>query len=191
MKNELRKIGKIKSSHGIKGEVFILIFSKDTSWVKHNLVLHLSKNNSDFKEYTILKFKIHKEGVIATLNDLKTRNESDLLIGTDIYIDISIFKSNSGESLYLIEIEGFTVFDQQLKNIGYIAGFSTNGLQDLLIIKDKKTDGLSSSVQAEYEIPFVKEFIVNIDYLNKILTTNLPEGLLDINKSDENKSDEN
>ena len=114
-----------------------------------------------------------------------------MLIGTDIYIDISIFKSNSGESLYLIEIEGFTVFDQQLKNIGYIAGFSTNGLQDLLIIKDKKTDGLSSSVQAEYEIPFVKEFIVNIDYLNKILTTNLPEGLLDINKSDENKSDEN
>lgn len=177
MKNDFRKIGKIKSSHGIKGEVFILIFSKDTSWVKNNINLKLSKNDSDFKDMKILKFKPHKEGVIATLDSIVTRNESDLLIGHDIWIEGENFESKNGESIYLIEIENFEVIDEVLKNIGVIKGFSTNGLQDLLVIENKKET---------FEVPFVKEFIVDIDYKQKIVKTKLPEGLLDINKPDEN-----
>lgn len=177
MENNFRKIGKIKGSHGIKGEVFILVFSKDTSWVQNNMTLRLSKNDTDFKNKKILKFKPHKEGVIATLESVVTRNESDLLIGHDIWIEGDIFQSKTGDSIYLVEIENFEVIDETLKNIGFIKGFSTNGLQDLLVIENKKDI---------YEIPFVKEFIVEIDYQNKIVKTKLPEGLLDINKPDEN-----
>lgn len=168
----LRKVGKIKASHGIKGEVFLLIFSKDTSWVTTKVQIHLTKNETDFKTYSLNRAKPHKEGVIAVLDGLTTRNESDLLIGQEIWVDKDVFISKNQQSLYLVEIEGFEIIDQTAGSIGFIKGFSSNTAQDLLLVEDD---------DVEYEIPFVKEFIVNINHEDKTVETNLPEGLLDIN----------
>ncbi|MBC7458598.1 MAG: 16S rRNA processing protein RimM [Bdellovibrionaceae bacterium] len=176
----LRKVGKIKGSHGIKGEVFLLIFSKDTSWVSTKTQIHLTKNEKDFKPYSLNRTKPHKEGVIAVLDGVTTRNDSDLLIGQAIWVDKDVFISQNKQSLYLIEIEGFKIIDAVAGSIGFIKGFSSNTAQDLLLVED---DG------DEYEIPFVKEFILNINHEEKIVETNLPEGLLDINSNSDDPDD--
>ncbi len=176
----LRKVGKIKGSHGIKGEVFLLIFSKDTSWVTTKIKIHLNKNEKDFQTFTLNRVKSHKEGVIAILDGITTRNESDLLIGQEIWVDKDIFTSKNQQSLYLLEIEGFEIIDKQAGSIGFIKGFSSNGAQDLLLVEDN---------DAEYEIPFVKDFIVNINHEDRTVETNLPEGLLDINSMFEDPDD--
>jgi 16S rRNA processing protein RimM len=177
---DLRKVGKIKASHGIKGEVFLLIFSKDTSWVSTNIKIYLTQNEKDFKAFALNRVKPHKEGVIAVLEGITTRNESDLLIGQEIWVDPSVFVSKNQQSLYLVEIEGFEIIDQTAGSIGFIKGFSSNTAQDLLLVEDD---------DAEYEIPFVKEFIVNINHEERIVKTNLPEGLLDINTVNEDPDD--
>ncbi|MEQ1723852.1 MAG: hypothetical protein ABL930_11800, partial [Pseudobdellovibrio sp.] len=56
--------------------------------------------------------------------------------------------------------------------IGTIRGFSSNGPQDLLLV---------SSGSKEFEIPFVKQFVLHVDFKNKVIKTHLPEGLLEIN----------
>ncbi len=178
--DKLRKVGKIKASHGIKGEVFILIFSKDTSWVTTKIQIHLTKNDKDFKTFNLSRVKPHKEGVIAVLEGITTRNDSDLLIGQEIWVEQSVFVSKNQQSLYLVEIEGFEIIDEEAGSIGFIKGFSSNGAQDLLLVEDD---------DAEYEIPFVKEFIVKIDHDEKTVETRLPEGLLDINSISEDPDD--
>jgi 16S rRNA processing protein RimM len=178
--DNLRKVGKIKGSHGIKGEVFILIFSKDTSWVTTKIQIHLTKNEKDFKTFSLARVKPHKEGVIAVLDGITTRNESDLLIGQEIWVDKSVFVSKDQQSLYLVEIEGFEIIDQNAGSIGFIKGFSSNTAQDLLLVEDD---------DVEYEIPFVKEFIVSINHEEQTVETNLPEGLLDINSINEDPDD--
>lgn len=178
--DNLRKVGKIKGSHGIKGEVFLLIFSKDISWVSTKLQIYLSKNEKDFTAYTLNRVKPHKDGVIAVLAGVMTRNESDLLIGQEIWVDKSVFTSKNQQSLYLIEIEGFQIIDKSAGAIGFIKGFSSNTAQDLLLVEDEGS---------EYEIPFVKEFILNISHNDKIVETNLPEGLLYINSTSDDPDD--
>lgn len=178
--NQFRKIGKVKSSHGIKGELFLIVFSKDTSWIKPHLKIYLSQDEKQFSPQILKKVKPHKDGVIVSIDAINTRNESDLLIGQLVWVEPDVFTSKDQESLYLVEIEGFEIIDEKLKSIGRIQGFSSNGIQDLLLVQDG---------QNEYEIPFVKEFIVDIDYKTKKIRTQLPEGLLDINSSDED--DEN
>lgn len=178
--NNLRKVGKIKGSHGIKGEVFLLIFSKDTSWVTAKIKIHLTKNEKDFKIFELIRIKPHKEGVIAALEGVATRNESDLLTGQEIWVDKKIFTSKNQQSLYLIEIEGFEIKDKVLGSIGFIQGFSSNTAQDLLLVEN---DGHN------YEIPFVKEFIVSINHEQKFVETHLPEGLLEINLNSENREE--
>ncbi len=182
----LRKIGKIKSSHGIKGEVFLLIFSKDTDWISTKIQIHLTQNDKEFKLYKIIRCKPHKEGVIASLEGITTRNESDLLIGHEIWVEKSIFVSSDKQSLYLVEIEGFEMIDEDAGSIGFITGFSSNTAQDLLLVKNG---------DIEYEIPFVKDFILQINHSDKIVKTKLPEGLLEINlnlsEPDDGDQDEN
>lgn len=193
---KLRHIGKIKSAHGLKGEVFLLVFSKDISWLNKVKVIYLSsgpdslgkeaneKNNVSTNEkieikkpYGIQSFKPHKDGALIYLNEIENRNQSESLVGLQVWVEDSAFISKKNESLYLVEIENFLVQDNQLGQIGQIKGFSTNHGQDLLLVA-------SESDKNFVEIPFVDAYVIKIDMENKILFTQLPEGLLDINKED-------
>ncbi len=179
---DFRKIGKIKSAHGLKGEVYILIFSGDTSWVEKNIVIQLERIQGQFKNYKIEKFKIHKDGIIASFESVNNRNESEDLVGLEVHVSKEIFTSKNGDSIYLTEIEQFQVFNSN-QFIGIITGFSTNGSQDILLVDHIKNNKLQLK---PIEIPFVSDFVESIDYKQKIVKMNLPEGLIEINNSDEN-----
>lgn len=109
------------------------------------------------------------------MEGIASRNESDLFLGNEIWVPSDVFTSQDGQSLYLVEIEKFQVVDEKLKHIGQITGFSSNGAQDLLLVEGQGK---------KYEIPFVKEFIQEINYDLKVVKTQLPEGLLEINDED-------
>lgn len=168
---ELRKVGKVKSSHGIKGEVYVLIFAGDLSWLDRHMTFYIAG-----KAYQVNKFRPHKDGIIASLQGVVDRNQSDTLAQQEVWVDLSLFESDEGEAIYLVEIENFQIIDQGLE-IGRIIGFSSNGIQDLLIVQ--------SPTQQQYEIPFVDEFINHIDYQSQKIDMTLPEGLLQINSSSE------
>ena len=106
------------------------------------------------------------------LEGLSNRNQSEALIGKEVFIDNDFFDSEDGESIFLSEIENFLVVDESVGNLGRIIGFSSNTIQDLLIIKYN---------EREIEVPFVNEFVKEIDYHKEIIYMNLPEGLLEIN----------
>ncbi len=171
-----RHIGKIMDAHGIRGEMYALVFSGDVSWLKLLKNLRLVRNG-EILTFEIKKAKEFKRGFIVALKDFDNRNRAEEFKGAEIWVPAEVFISKHGEALYLSEILEFTVEDEQLGNIGIIKSFSSNGIQDLLVI-EKNEDSI--------EIPFVKDFVKNIDFKNKKIQTLLPEGLLSINEDDEN-----
>jgi 16S rRNA processing protein RimM len=179
LKSDFKTIGKVKSAHGIKGEIFILVFSKDVSWVKPNLEFHLNKSNN-ILVCKMNKFKIHKEGLIISTDQIKDRNQAEALLGAEFSVSTDLFKSEDGEALFLSEVEGFQMVDHQGADIGRVIGFSSNGLQDLLIVENQNPN--SSFFKIQYEVPFVKEFVLEIDHDKQVIKTQLPEGLLEINQ---------
>ena len=154
-------------AHGIKGDIYCLVFSGDTSWLSKVKSLRLGQ-----KIFFVKRVKVFKKGFIATLESINDRNSAEELKGDEVWVDSSIFVSKDGDALFLNEILNFSVEDRTLGKIGKISQFSSNGSQDLLVINDKKKS---------FEIPFVKEFVMDIDYSAKIIHMNLPEGLLEIN----------
>jgi len=165
--SELRLVGKVKSAQGLKGEIFIIFFSKDYSWAQDIEKIYLEN-----KAYNVVKIALHKDGLKVLLEGLSNRNQSEALIGKEVFIDNDFFDSEDGESIFLSEIENFLVVDESVGNLGRIIGFSSNTIQDLLIIKYN---------EREIEVPFVNEFVKEIDYHKEIIYMNLPEGLLEIN----------
>lgn len=172
----LRHVGKIKKAQGLRGQVYCIIYSGDLSWfdqVKSFYSYDQDRNQIDLK---VKKSKIYKDGLILDLEGVTNRNQSEALVGYEIWLPEDFFNSKKGEKLFLAEIENFQVKDQSLGFIGVVHSFSTNGLQDLLVIQ--KNDD-------QYEIPFVEAFVEHIDFEKKTLYMILPAGLLDINSSSE------
>lgn len=175
--NQYRKVGKIKDAHGLKGDLYVLIFSKDTSWLKQLTTFALGPDESNLKTYTVEKAKVFKDGLMLKPKDVTDRNQSEALKGQMFYIPEELLVSDEGETIFLDEILNFDFYSGD-ENIGVITGFSSNGFQDLLIVKKTKD-------QKDAEVPFVEDFIENIDFENRRVIMNLPEGLLDLTEEKE------
>lgn len=169
-KQEMRLIGKIKDAHGLRGDVFIIFFSKDYSWVDLIDEVYIEET-----PYEVIKAAVHKDGLKAQLNGVTDRNQSEALIGKQIYLPADFFfTQKEDEGMFLAEIEKFRVVDNTVGEIGIITGFSSNTAQDLLVV--------TSSSGNVFEIPFVDAFVIKIDHENKTIQMDLPEGLLDLNQ---------
>ena len=178
----LKKIGHVSSAHGIKGEIYVLISSGDASWVNDLSELTLIPANEIepqvFSEpIKIKRLKPHKKGFICSLENKVTRNQAEELLKFEVWVFADYLISKSGELPFLSELLDFTIEDMHLGPIGKVQSFSTNGIQDLLVL-DKKVNS------QDVEIPFIKEFVLAVDYERKIIKTELPEGLVNINEKD-------
>lgn len=179
---KLVQVGKVMDAHGIRGDLYCLVFSGDVSWAQGLELLHLKAAfTTSIETHEVKRLKEFKKGFIVTLKDVVDRNQAELLKGAELWAPADLFVSEDGDSIYLKEILDFTLSDEALGLIGPVTGFSSNTAQDLLIV----------SYQNETrEVPFVKDFIVKIDFESKTILTKLPEGLLEINNKDESKPDD-
>ncbi len=173
-KSHFKKVGKIKDAHGLRGDLSVLIFSKDTSWMKEleTFALSDSENSKDFQIFSVEKAKAFKDGLILKAENIADRTQAENLKGKLFFIPEELLISEEGETIYLSEIDGFEIQNPQGEVLGKIVGFTTNMAQDLLIVE--KSQG------GQAEIPFVENFIVKIDFEKKTLCLDLPEGIWDL-----------
>lgn len=165
-------IGKIKDAHGLKGEVYLLVFSGEISWASEvNQLNLLTEDQPDqAKTFKIKKSKPHKKGLILTLEGVNDRNQSEAIKGMLVQIPEELLKSNSGEAIYLKEVLNFKVMNHKAC-IGVVKEFSSNGAQDLLVVEGDDRESL---------VPFIEEFIESIDFEACVVYMKLPEGLLEL-----------
>lgn len=166
------KVGKVKEAHGLRGDLYILVFSKDVSWAQDLKTFELGPENGDRKSYTVEKCKPYKDGLILKSAAIGDRTAAELVRGQMFFIPEKLLESDEGETIYLNEIDGFQVQDPQGQLQGTIVGFSSNIAQDLLIVE--RPDGKRA------EIPFVEDFIVEINFEGRVLRLDLPEGIWDL-----------
>lgn len=169
---EMKLVGKVKDAHGLRGEVYVMVFAGEASWIKKLKNFELrSPRTEESVSHTVEKIKPFKQGFILKSPLLNDRNAAEAIKGFEFYIPAELFVSKPGETIYLTEILGFMVKNPAQDNIGAIKSFSSNGAQDLLIVETKK---------GNVEIPFVEAFIKKIDFKHNTVVMDLPEGILDL-----------
>jgi 16S rRNA processing protein RimM len=171
----MKLVGKVKEAHGLKGEFYILVFSGDVSWLPRLKSCGIKlKSQAEPQSFAVEKVKPFKDGFILKTAEVKDRTAAEPFKGAEFHIDEELFVSKKGETIYLSEILNFKVKDKDQTDIGQIVAFSSNGVQDLLVVK--KANG------KDIEIPFVEAFIKKIDWKHNTLVMDLPEGLTDLEK---------
>lgn len=184
-----RVVGRVKDAHGLKGELWIVLFAGQADWLESmedEGVFRLSKkeslaglSDSDLQSFPIKNVREHKNGIIAMSPSIKDRTAAEGFKGHFLAIPNDYLVAEEGESYFLSEIEGFRVLEEK-REIGTIVGFSHNGAQDLLIVSLVKgaRDGVKAKDQIE--IPFVEELVVEVDEEGKSIHVDLPNGLIEV-----------
>lgn len=155
-------IGKIVSTHSIKGELKIIsdFEYKDKVFVVGNTLVI---NNVDYK---IRTYRKHKNYDMVTLNDYKDINEVLFLLKNKVY-----FKE---EDLKLSDEE---VLDSELLEYTVESNNKENGkvLEVFFASKDNKI--IRVQLDKEYLIPYNSPMLEKIDKKNKKIIVNIIEGM--------------
>lgn len=162
------KAGWVRDAHGLKGELYIQLFAKKADWLKEFKQYWLETPKGR-QVYEVDRAKPHRDGLIVKSKAIVDRTQAEGLKGAAFLIPAEYLAAKEGDTIFLKQIEGFKVVNGE-RELGAIIGFATNGAQDLLTVK---------TATKEILIPFVEAFIRQIDFDNRVVIMELPDGLDD------------
>lgn len=188
-------VGFIQNAQGIKGEVFIHLFSGDADWWQDPVELYylnleqMSSVGIQSKERieqtwlepkSVSKLKVDdarlhlkkgKSGIVLKSSDLPSRNEAEALASDKCLVVIpeEWLTSEDPEEFFLAEIMGFEIFSVEGQKLGEVNGFGSNTEQDLIEVLTER--GL-------FDVPLVEPLLVEVNFDEKKLIMDLPSGLL-------------
>ena len=104
-KSNHRKIGIVSGLHGLKGEVYIHVFSKDISWINNLTSIIFEDSKGNLKPFDVKSFKPYKSGFLVFLVGINDRTMAESLRSHLVWVLSDLFSTHDDdESFYLAEI---------------------------------------------------------------------------------------
>lgn len=168
MRLQVARIGK---PHGIRGEVTVQVLTDapEERFVKGE-VLHVS--GGPVSTLTVKNARWNKAILLLSFVEIADRNAAETLRGSRLEIDADAEPDDDSDEWYEHDLLDLKVMLDG-KQVGVVTGLRTNPAQDLLVFED--TEG------EEVYLPFVDEFVPDIDTEAGTLTITPPAGLLELN----------
>ena len=155
-------VGKIVSTHGIKGEIKILScfeYKNKVFKIGNSLII-------DDKEYEIKSYRVHKGFDMVTLDDYKDINEVLFLMKKQVYFD--------KDKLELLDYE---VLDEDLLKYKVISNDDREGKILEVFYASPSNKVLRVKFDSEFLVPCCEPFVTKIDKDNMIIYVKLIDGL--------------
>ncbi len=161
-------VGKIVTTHGIKGEVKIKIETDDLSRFDKNNKLYLGKDEKNIqKEIIVNNARMQKDMILLSFNNITNINDVLEYVGLNLYVNIDEVRKD--DEIYYDDLIGCNAIVDN-KVIGVVEDVMEVPQGEILRIK--KINGKTALV------PYVDEFIASVDINKKEIVINPIEGLL-------------
>lgn len=168
MKNYL-EIGKIISTHGLKGELKIYPWCDPLSFICNFKNFYLDRFGE--KKLEILNCRIQKNVGIIKFKNIETIDEASKYLGKILYINRSDAKLDENE-FFIQDMIGLDVFDYDTnKFYGKISDIFKTGANDVYEIIDNN--------KKKYLLPAIKDVIIETNIEDNILKIRPIKGIFD------------
>ncbi|GGC83945.1 ribosome maturation factor RimM [Flavobacterium lutivivi] len=170
-KEECFYLGKIAKKFSFKGEVLIYLDTDEPEQYEE-LESVFVEFNKNLVPFFIENSSIHKGDFLRVkFEDIDSEQDADELIGSHIYLPLSMLPKLEGNKFYFHEVIGFDVVDKRLGNIGKIVSINDSTSQPLFEILFNEKEIL---------IPMIDHFIIEVNRKEKKIILNTTEGLVDL-----------
>ena len=164
-------LGYIVRTHGTKGDVTIHLdvdYPEDYEEVESIFV----EIKGELVPYFVEDMNIQKQNkAIVRLEDVDSIEQAQALVGSALYMPIEELEELGEGGFYYHQIQGYTVVDGALGELGIIRAIYTPNTQDLIAMDYQGSEVL---------IPIVDDIVLSADHEKKQVLVKLPEGLLDV-----------
>lgn len=170
-KEECFYLGRIVGKFSFKGEVLIKLDTDEPETYTEMESVFI-EYNENLVPFFIERSYLHKSTLLrAKFEDIDTEEDAEDMIGTELYLPLTLLPTLPDDKFYFHEIIGFDVIDKTHGNIGKIVSINDSTAQALFEIdKDGK----------QILIPMNDEFIEKVDKKNKQIKVITPDGLIDL-----------
>ncbi len=176
MRLQVARIGK---PHGIRGEVTVQV-QTDNPEERFTPGTEIIVVDGPVKTLTVKNARWNKTILLLSFKEIADRNQAETLRGARLEIDVSDAPEDDSDEWYEHELLDLKVMlDGQ--QVGIITGLRTNPAQDLLVFEDNEGE--------EIYLPFVDEFVPEIDPEAGIVRITPPAGLLTLNTADDEQEE--
>ena len=163
------KVGKITKQVGLKGEVKIYSttsFAKKR-FKKGNKVL--VKIENEYKELTVRTFRIlNSDFFVVSFEELPSLETTNFLLNKEIFVEKNRDILDENQYFYRDLID-CTILDEKNNILGKVIKIEEFPAQITLKCQDDKHD---------FFVPFISQFVKNVDVDKKEITIKVIEGLL-------------
>lgn len=170
LKEEILPIGQITKPHGLKGEMTFTAYSTILEDVDVPFVI-LEPDGLLVPFYIeSIRMKTDTTGLIK-LERVDSDEQARELIGQTIYLPNHYLDEIEDDEFELEYFIGFEVFDATFGKIGKIIAVDESTTNTLFVVEHGDNEVL---------IPAAEEFIDDMNHEKRVISLNLPEGLLDL-----------
>ena len=162
-------MGKFLKPWGLNGELRVTILNEIDSALKIGMEIWVETNKGVFSTQTIESLNIVGNNSRIKLTGYNKREEAEKLHGFVFFLPRSEFIPLEGKELYLIDLMGCKVSDENKNSIGTVVDTLSLPAQNHIVVEAEGNEIL---------IPFVDAHISLFDEKKKILIVKDVEGLL-------------
>lgn len=164
-------LGYVAKKFGYKGEVILkLDVDNPSDYAQLDSVLINMKGR--LVPFFIESSQMNPNGSLRVkFEDVSDENMVAKLLGSELYLPVSVLPKLSGKAFYYHEIIGFELIDENYGPAGIVKGVMDQTVQDIILAeKDAK----------ELMVPITDEILLSIDREGKKIHVKAPEGLIEM-----------
>lgn len=165
-------VARVIKAHGLRGEVILAPYRGLDESLKDVSTLWRVIDGVECR-VDITSIRPHKGRYIAKFREIDRVEDTGTLVGSELFVDVSILDKKILEWLFLSRPRDVSVFDKNDKYLGILKGILETGAHPVFVIL--KEDG------KELLIPGAEQFIVKVDVAGNRVILSPPDGIYEIN----------
>lgn len=165
-------VGKIVGAHGVKGNLKVHSYAESVSAFEPGSSILVILAGKIERHFAIKWVKPHGKSILLSFKGIENRNTAKTLIGAELFIERIAFPELEEGVYYWVDIVGLSVFTTDNKYIGRVESIIPTGSNDVYVVEDRTKDD-----STEILIPAIESVVLEIDFKNKTMRVDLPEGL--------------
>jgi 16S rRNA processing protein RimM len=113
----------------------------------------------------VTQAKEHGDGVVASVQDIGTREAAEALKGARIFVARGSFPTAGADEFYWVDLIGLDVFNRQGEDLGQVVGLLETGTHCVLRVEPRPagTAAATGRQPPERLIPFVDAYVGRVD----------------------------
>lgn len=168
---EYLKLGTILDSFGLDGtiKVYSTTDNQKLRYKKGASIFFYNPRNEERKEYKVISYRSSGQFDFIRVEDIDKPEIVKEMKGFEIHTIKDRNDLNVGYYFYS-DLECCKVIDESKKELGFVSKVEEFPAQITLRVKRKG--------QQDFFVPFIKQFIINVDIENKQIMINVIDGML-------------